>query len=464
MARKKAEVVELFGKGTGGGDSGGPEDHNANWRDKLVLNKEGDAKSTAHNIKTILVNHEDMVDLFRLDEFANRIMICGTAPWGAADAEFTERTAFDVAAWMGQPETFKMGVKPVQIMEAVEAVAETNKFHPVREYLDRQVWDGEERIPTLFSDYFGSEQNDYTRGVALIFMISAVARIYAPGCKVDTMLVLEGKQGAGKSTAVRDLFSTIWHAEAMESPNSKDFYQSQRGNWVIEIGELSSFSKAEVHKVKQMLSAQYDTYRPSYGRYARKFPRQGVFVGTTNEDDWNRDYTGARRFLPIRCTEIDVPALRSVRDQLWAEAVARYKRNEQWGRLPDGADVEQDARFQEDSWMELVDKWLNGIDLQHSSGNNTPDQYPDVPGMLESMPGRPDQQRVMFCSSTDVLRYALRIDVGKHGKPEQMRIGNMMKRIGWERLKRPRGTQRRWEYVRPADRSPPPAAAAEVSS
>lgn len=237
------------------------------------------------------------------------------------------------------------------------------------------------------------------------------------------MVILEGPQGQGKSSAVRILCSADWFAEIVESPQSKDFFQLLCGRWVLEMPEMQAFSKADRNRIKAVVSAQEDTYRPSYGRYARQFLRQCVFVGTTNDDSYLRDETGARRFLPVRCGEIEHAALECVRDQLWAEADALFQRGERFWEFPVQAAVEQDARYDADVWEQPIGDWLAG----HGGADDYPLGYPMV------SPGRPLKETTVH----DVMRYALRIETGKQSKADQMRVAAVLKRLGFKR-----GTQK----------------------
>jgi len=288
-------------------------------------------------------------------------------------------------------------------------------------------------------DMFGADDNSYTRRAAECFMVSAVARILwvdplvkHNGAKVDFMLILEGLQGKGKTSAVAALFGSQWYAEAMESPASKDFYQSLQGRWCVEIGEMDSFSKADVTKVKQAITSRFDTYRPSYGRTSRSFRRQCVFVGTTNESEYLRDSTGGRRFLPVKIKEVNIERVGQLREQLWAEAVHLFQGGFKWWELPAQAAEEQEDRFVADTWEEVIEPWINGRCIGDKD-------YP--PRMRLLLP-----DKIEWVTTTEILEWALRIDVGKHGKPEQMRIAPIMRRLGWIHV-RPwieRKRQRRW--------------------
>lgn len=415
------------------------------WRGSLVKNSRGETTTSIHNLMLILEKHSAFSGVFRFNEFANTVEIRKRVEWPrVATDPFSETDATEITRWLGEAETFALNAKRANVMEAVEAVAFRNRYHPVREYLDGLSWDRKPRIRTMFETYFGAPPGDYAARVGEIFLTGAVARIYEPGVKVDTMVVFEGAQGAGKTRVTRELFSPPWYAEAMESPASKDFYQSLAGKWGIEIGEMESFSKAEVNKVKQALSAQADTYRPSYGRYAKSFPRQCVFVGTTNDDHYLRDPTGARRFLPVRVSGVKVEEVGRVRDQLWAEAVHLYRAKADFWTLPKSAADEQDSRYLDDSWTDLISYWLTGSAGEKAYPLNLDHRTAEEGGGIQST------------TTAELLQWALGIDVGKHGKPEQMRIAVIMKRLKWRSCQMGEKRQRRWVREATAKAMEPP--------
>ena len=404
---------------------------NVPWWGRLDMNRDAEPKLVLHNVILVLTEHEDWKGLLRLDCLSNRIVKTREPVYGGESGEFTDVDGSEMAAWFGDPDNMGMAIKSSMAIEAAEVVAGRARFHPVRQFLDSLEWDGEERLPYFFADYCGAEKTPYTEAVGRMFFISSVARVMDPGCKVDFMVVLEGSQGLGKSHLVRELFGSEWFAEAMESPAHKDFYQTLQGRWAVEISEMQSFSKADINKVKQAVTTQVDVYRPSYGRYTRSYPRQCVFVGTTNDDEYLRDPTGARRFLPVRCTEIDIGLVKSMRGQLWAEALACYRGGEPWWKLPDEAQSEQDKRFQRDSWEDVVVEWLEGDAVEA--------HYPStVVGKINEV------------TVTELLQHALRIEVGKHARPDQLRVGAIMRRLKWVRVRRRQDARVVWKYVRPA--------------
>lgn len=422
VARKTLTVIDGGNSTPPGG--GGGQSETPDWRLRLVRTKDAAVKATAHNVMLILENDDELAGLFWLDEFGNRIVLDRAPPWiGGSRDEFTEVDALELSAWLGAPERYQVAVGIDLVMQCVEATARRCKRHTVREYLLGLQWDGVPRIERMFVDLFGAQDNAYALGASKCFMVSSVSRVLwtdptqpTKGSKVDFMVVLEGNQGAGKTTAVLELFGAEWYAEATESPAHKDFYQTLRGRWCVEIGEMDSFSKADVSKVKQAITTRFDVYRPSYGRTARSFRRENVFVGTVNKDDYLRDETGARRFLPVKVGKIDLAAIVRLRDQLWAEAVHLFNEGFAWWLLPEGAEREQDARFSEDVWTERILRWING---------KAPDRaYEHLALQDRGKGGEPLEFTV-----GDVLSHALQVDPARQGRPEATRVGAILHRL-----------------------------------
>jgi predicted P-loop ATPase len=306
----------------------------------------------------------------------------------------------------------------------------------------------------MFPAYLGAVNTAYNRGCGPCFLVSAVSRILwvdakrpAQASKVDFMVVMESEQGDGKTTAVGELFDPNWYAEATESPTHKDFFQTLRGRWGVEIGEMESFSKAEVGKIKQVITIRSDVYRASYARTPRAYRRECVFVGTTNKDDWLRDETGGRRFLPVKVGAVDIPRIVADRDQLWAEAVQLYRDGFKWWALPEDAKREQDKRYSEDVWTSRVVRWLDGdtkanlyeqlpTDRVESSQRTVGDKWVSV-------------ERVRECSIAEILSFAIGIEAGRQGRPEATRVGAIMTRLRWGHYRPTHAGERVRFYVRP---------------
>lgn len=262
------------------------------------------------------------------------------------------------------------------VSNAVGAVARENAYHPVLRYLDGLRHDGVPRIeggstpggdtvqPWL-TRYLGAEDNRYTRAVGKTLLLSMVARVREPGCQVDTVPILEGRQGVGKSTACR-IIGGAWFSDALPDIRSKDAEAHLAGRWLVELTELEALGKADAAVLKSFLTRRVGRFRPPYERRETEQPRQTVFVGSTNEEAYLKDPTGGRRFLPVRVNEIDLLALEDDRDQLLAEADALYKAGHAWHMTdPDTlrmAAEEQAERYESDPWHEAVARYLRTRD------------------------------------------------------------------------------------------------------
>ena len=217
------------------------------------------------------------------------------------------------------------------IADAMFAAARKNCHDPVRFYLEDLKWDGVNRLDSVLVNYAGADDTNFNRKVGKIWMISAVARIFQPGCKADAVLILEGSQGAGKSTFFDTLASKEWFHDGLPDLHSKDAAAGVRSKWIIELSELSTTRRSDFEAVKAFLSRTTERYRPAYGRTEVIEPRRCVFAGTTNRSDYLADDTGGRRFWPVPVRKIDISSLQRDRDQLWAEAVHCFKQpNAKW--------------------------------------------------------------------------------------------------------------------------------------
>lgn len=330
-------IVQLFG------DS--DEDIDMSWVATLEVNpKTGNAATTVENIRIIVKNDPRFKGAFYFDEFMERPMVCGSLPWRKADAKPRSWDDTDDAGVHNILEKdYKIDSIP-KTREGIDLALIDVSRHPVREYLRSLVWDGVKRAETLFIDYLGAEDSRYTRNVTRKALIGAAARILAPGCKHDHMLVLVGPQGCHKSTTLKKL-GKDWFSDSLYTMSGKDAYEQLQGNWIIELSEMAATRKAEVEQIKQFVSKQEDNYRAAYARRTQCHPRQCAFFGTTNDEEFLRDPTGARRFWPVVVTdagkELGPRLTASIIDQIWAEVVTYYEDGETW--YLDGA-VEELAR------------------------------------------------------------------------------------------------------------------------
>jgi predicted P-loop ATPase len=407
-------------------EAGGPPSSD-DWRGRLTLAREGHPEGTLHNLCLIIEQAPALAGLFWLNESSNQVRLNRNPPWASGSLdEFTDTDGCELAAWLQNPEGFGMKSGADIALSAVVTVARRHRRHPIREYLQGLKWDQIPRVEGMFGRLFGVVDNDYSRRAAQCFMVSAVARVLWSdpkqpkiGAKVDFMLVLEGAQGKKKTTALQDLFGANWYVETLESPSGKDFYQVLQGVWAVEIAEMDSFSKADVTSVKGAITRRSDTFRAPYEKAPRTWRRECIFVGTTNESEYLRDATGGRRFLPVRVqdhAQILHAEMLQERDQLWAEAVAMFAGGFEWWQLPEAAEDEQEARYVGDSWEDRVSVWLSGRDRRDSA----------YPLHLALHPGPID-----YTTTDALLTHAVGLDAGRHGRPEQMRVAAIMKRLGF---------------------------------
>jgi putative DNA primase/helicase len=312
--------------------------------------------ATVANIKRVILLDPQIEKTIWFDEFMDRVM---TVWGGGKPREWSDVDDINLQIYLQESLCMpKLGKSAVQ--DAVISAAHTDTRNEAKAYIESVQWDGVERLGSFMHQIFGAEDNEYTRAAGQNFWISMVARVMRPGCKVDTMIVLEGIQGAGKSRAL-SMIGGQWFAEANQSPTDKDFYLNLAGKMLIEIGEMDAFNRSEVTKVKQVITCQTDRYRAPYERRAADHPRRCVFAGTTNRDDWNKDETGARRFWPVYCTAINHTMLMDNRDQYFAEAAAKLNQGANWWDMPeDATKQQQEARRDSDELESVLADWLLG--------------------------------------------------------------------------------------------------------
>ncbi|MBQ9486357.1 MAG: hypothetical protein IJU91_00950 [Selenomonadaceae bacterium] len=305
------------------------------WRAKLQISeKTGKILPTRQNIRTILENDPRIKNSFGYDLFSQRIAVTRGLFWRKANNSAPYWNDGDDAEIRHYLETYYGIDSKIKIEDEILIIANRNSFHRVREYLESLVWDGEPRLNTFFIDYLGAKDSEYIQTVTRKCLLAAVTRVMRPGVKFDNMLVLIGAQGIGKSELLSRL-GKKWFSDSLSDMQGKDAYEALRGYWIIEISELEAMKRSEVSAVKKFLSKKVDSFRESYGRRTKDFPRQCVFFGTTNERTFLKDPTGNRRFYPIsvgitepkKSVFFDENVDADI-DQVWAEAMAAYKSGE----------------------------------------------------------------------------------------------------------------------------------------
>jgi predicted P-loop ATPase len=330
-----------------------------------------------------------------------------------------------------------------KIRNAWTVVANENAYHPVRDYLNGLVWDGTERLDTMLIRYMAAEDTPYVRAVTRKWMVGAVKRVMQPGCKFDQMLILVGAQGIGKSR-LAIVLSRGWFTDSITRMDGKEAYESIRGAWIVEVAELAATRKSEQEAQKQFISAQTDMYRPAYGRNVVVYPRQCVFYGTTNDLEPLKDDTGARRYWPVLCAGKDDGqhfGLEEEVDQLWAEAVVRYKAGESlWlddKALASDAKEAQEAFSTRDEWIGLIQDFLD-IPLPPDWYERTPEQRRAyIAGDTLEDQEKNTMRRGTICV-TEVRMELFGESKGGRSGPDATakRIGRIIASLpGWERAK-----------------------------
>ena len=260
-------------------------------------------------------------------------------------------------------------VSSQKVDDALSLEFERHKFHPIRDYISSQVWDNIPRIDTLLIDYFGAIDNSYTRAAIRKTLVAAVARIFEPGVKFDTALILVGKQGTFKSTFIKKL-GKDWFSDTFTTVQGREAFEQIQGAWLVEIGELSGFKKAEVETIKHYISKREDSFRPAYGRVVETYKRQCVFFGTTNNRDFLRDPTGNRRFMPIdvrpqyvkKSVAVDLTDYEI--SQIWAEAYQLYLNGEQLYLSYEDTEIalqEQQNHSETDERLGIIETFLDTL-------------------------------------------------------------------------------------------------------
>jgi len=352
--------------------------------------------------------------------------------------------SIDVRAHIGKRYNVDFPEKKVE--DSIIKHAETNGYHPVCQYLEGLEWDRVERIDTLFIDYMGCEDALYSREISKCWFAAAVNRVFHPGYKFDTAIVLSGEQGIGKTTFIRELGLGKWYGE-LTSFDPKIAMEEISGKWIIEIDEMGATNKQELEAQKSFLSAQCTTVRMAYARHAFDFKRQCVFIGSTNENEYLKDSTGNRRWWPIDCHEkkIDIEKLKGEVDQIWAEAYMLYVQGART-YLSDSAEelakITQESKRETDPREGVIEAWLE-TDAEK-------DRY-ELPNSAFGSEGKEVRDRVCVIE----IWQDCFMEKGKPRPMESKQIGRILdKNSNWIRVNSIRfgirfGRQRGWEKVVP---------------
>lgn len=388
------------------------------WTERLIRDRAKPPRPVGNlaNCVTALRHAPSWRGVLSYNTFTHTILTTRKTPWGESYAAWTDTADGLCAVWMQEE---GINVPSHIAAQAVRIVAHDQEISPLTDYLSSLAWDGEPRINSWTCDYLGVKDTVYSRAVGQAWLISAVARAFQPGCKADNVLILEGPQGRGKSSALRALASPEWFADYIsENLNSKDAAILCDGVWIIEFSELEGVVSSHSDKAetaKAFLTRQKDRYRPPYATHPIDVPRQCVFAGTTNRDNYMTDETGNRRFWPLRCNFIYPERVARDRDQLWAEAVYRYHAGMPWWLDADEeaeAKYEQKLRYEGDPWEEIIRDWTEGK---------------------------------RDTSVQEILEKCLRKDAQAFTRSDQMRVSRCLKVLGWDQSRVPGTGVRRYK-------------------
>ena len=339
------------------------------WMTRLHYQpRTGILENSVYNLNLILNNDPDFAN-FAFNELANRIQITGPLPWERPEGNMFWRDA-DTAQLKSIIDIRYLPFSSRNHDVAFTKAADDRHFHPVRDYLNSlPEWDGIERVEDLFIRYLQADDTPYVRAVTRKTFAAAVARVYVPGIKFDCVPVLDGDQGIGKSTIVKDLVTPEYYSETLSLTDMDDKSGAEKlqGFWAVEIGELAGMKKADIEKVKAFLSTCDDKYRPSYGKVVESHPRQCIIIATVNgERGYLRDITGNRRFWIIKLHQKKqkktwdfTPEYRA---QFWAEAKEIWKSGEKLyleGEILEASEKAQQAAMEVDERVGMVEEYLN---------------------------------------------------------------------------------------------------------
>ncbi len=378
------------------------------WKDEDTVI----AKSVTNAI-CFLTHHHAVEGVFIYNEFSDEIVLGRCPPWRNDKDKFEpmqrmhDHDITHATAWL---ERVGVTTSINTTRSAIIAAAKNKTINPPKEYFQKLVWDKISRLDHWLIDTCGTEDTPYVRTVGAKWMIGAAARVFRPGCKMDNTLILEGDQGIGKSTVFKELATfndKAYFTDDLAPPGTKDCSIQLQGVIIVELPEMQALIRTDRNVFVPWLSRTSDRYRPPYGIMLVESPRRCIFGGTWNPDNTGlfEDPTGARRYWPVSCKEINLDLIRTCRDQLWAEAIERYKAGEKWWLEGEEAIAlareQQEMRESDDVWGELINECVHGKTR----------------------------------TTINEILHAMHVPIEKRDRKCERRIGHHMRRIGWSRKK-----------------------------
>jgi predicted P-loop ATPase len=388
----------------------------------LLLDSKGEVKVCQLNVSTVLQKDPRWQAVVAWDAPRARVITVQRPPWTEAEQgedhwtegqEWTDVDDVRLRQWI----TREHGFEPRRddVGAAIQITSLQRIISPVRDYLQALKWDGVPRIHAWLQTYTSARTlvapETYLERVGIWWLVSAVARALSPGSKVDHCLVLEGRQGTGKSTCFRTLCADpAWFTDSEPAIGSKDAFITIAGSWIVELAELEGITGKRAHAaLRHFLTAAVDKFRPPYGKRTVSIPRMSVFAATVNPNEYLQDPEGNRRYWPVATGHIDIPALARDRDQIWAEAVHWYHQGCRW--WPETREevqwctMEQDARLISDPWEEAILRYLETSTHQHHTADS-------------------------------LLQHAIRIETSRVGRSHGARVNAIMAGLGWRKVRR----------------------------
>ena len=344
--------------------------------EKFGVNILPDKKTKHHaslfNTINIFKSDVNLGATLQYNEFSGFIEINKKADWDtSANTRYPRNINDNDSILIKGYLSMEKGIEPsINIVdEACYFIAQQNSYHPIRNYLDSLHWDGVDRLSNWLVEYCGAEDTKLNQYISKLFFVSAVKRIYEPGCQYDHMIILEGDQGVNKTRLLEAIGKEFYNNITLVD-RDKDTVQRMQGSWIIEIGELAVLKKRDAESIKNFITLKFDDARFAYGRKNSRYPRQSVFVGTINATDagYLNDFTGNRRFVPVEIKFADIERVKKDRDQLFAQAVELYKDNFEI-YIQNGLEKDlmeaQESRELYDEWCDIIKQgiWGKRLDI-----------------------------------------------------------------------------------------------------
>lgn len=447
LKERRATALEDFAEEIGEPETVEEAAVTTDWMKTLSFTKNGKLVTDYQSLLLILENDPKLKGLVGLNTFKGLPELRRKAPWQRIETEYWTDT--DDAQLRGYLSTHYGAEAPGLVRDALMAAMERNAFNPVREYIEGEVWDGTPRVERVLIKYLGAEDSEYVRTVTRKMLVAAVARIYQPGCKFDYMITLVGKQGIGKSLLIYKL-GNGWTSDSLPDLRSTKAYEALDGVWLMEIGELVAMKKADRESIKLFISKTEDTYRKAYARNTTVNKRTCIFIGTTNDEDFLNDSTGARRFLVIDTDEDKVKERvwngldKAEVAQIWAEAKELYDAGENIMAMPEPvheeAKAQQESHSSENALVGIIGEFLEKripVDWEKRGIEERMQYFRTTNEFRDAMKDESDKslvERTKVCT-VEIWCECLQKELGDMQRTDSWSINEVLRILGWTKHK-----------------------------